>query len=75
MSKRFLHIGLTESWGGLEMAVVKWNQVLSEQGHSNVNICTPQSPLAEELKEQGQIIDFVSGEPRVFPGGPGHPEF
>ena len=50
MSKRFLHICLSESWGGLEMAVSKWNEILREHGHYNFNICTPESPLAEDLK-------------------------
>lgn len=50
MKKRFLHICLSESWGGLEMAVSKWNEILREQGHYNMNVCTPSSPLAEDLK-------------------------
>ena len=53
MKKTFLHICLSESWGGLEMAVTKWNDVLSSHGHSNLNICTPDSPLAKDLKSKG----------------------
>lgn len=49
---RFLHICLSESWGGLEMAILKWNQILSEKGHKNTTICTPNSPLAQALKEE-----------------------
>ncbi len=51
--KRFLHICLSESWGGLEMAVSRWNQILEENGHHNLNICTPESPLSEDLKASG----------------------
>lgn len=50
MKESFLHICLSESWGGLEMAVTKWNQVLAQNGHKNLNICTPDSPLAKDLK-------------------------
>jgi glycosyltransferase involved in cell wall biosynthesis len=50
MKKRFLHICLSEGWGGLEMAVSKWNEVLQENGHENLNLCTPESPLAQDLK-------------------------
>lgn len=50
MKKRFLHICLSESWGGLEMAVLRWNQILSQHGHYNMNICTPGSPLSRNLK-------------------------
>lgn len=32
------------------MAVSKWNEILREHGHYNLNICTPGSPLAEDLK-------------------------
>ena len=49
--KRILHICLSEAWGGLEMAVVKWNEVLDKNGHSNFNICTPETPLAKSLKK------------------------
>lgn len=52
MSKKFLHICLTESWGGLEMAVGKWNRLLDENGHQNLNICSPHTPLVKQLKEQ-----------------------
>lgn len=51
--KTVLHICLSESWGGLEMAVSKWNQILHENGHKNLTICTPQSPLAKDLTEKG----------------------
>ncbi len=50
MKKSFLHICLSESWGGLEMAVSKWNEILQEHGHSNMNVCTPDSPLSQDLK-------------------------
>ncbi len=50
---RFLHVCLSESWGGLEMAILKWNKILQEKGHSNFNVCTPNSPLAQALKEEG----------------------
>ena len=49
--KRILPICLSEAWGGLEMAVVKWNEVLDKNGHSNFNICTPETPLAKSLKK------------------------
>lgn len=52
MKESFLHICLSESWGGLEMAVSKWNEVLKQNGHLNLNICTPDSPLAEDLKSK-----------------------
>ena len=32
------------------MAVLRWNEVLAEHGHYNMNICTPGSPLARNLK-------------------------
>ncbi len=58
---RFLHICLSESWGGLEMAILKWNQILSEKGHKNTTICTPNSPLAEALKEEAfPVIEWDS---------------
>jgi glycosyltransferase involved in cell wall biosynthesis len=48
----FLHICLTESWGGLEMAVSKWNEILKEHKHNNLNICTPGSPLSQDLQQK-----------------------
>jgi glycosyltransferase involved in cell wall biosynthesis len=54
--KTFLHICLSESWGGLEMAVSKWNEVLAEQEHASLNICTPDSPLAKDLKAKGYSV-------------------
>lgn len=51
MSLNVLHVCLSHSWGGLEMAVSKWNQILAEHGHDNFNICSPGSPLAEDLKQ------------------------
>lgn len=61
MTKKFLHICLSESWGGLEMAVSKWNEILKEHGHSNMNICTPNSPLAEDLKMKAMpLIEWDS---------------
>ncbi len=51
MSLNFLHICLSEGWGGLEMAVTRWNQVLKDNGHKNLNICTPDSPLSHDLKK------------------------
>ena len=56
MSLRFLHVCLSESWGGLEMAVSNWNNILSENGHDNTNICTPDSPLANDLKTSGHLV-------------------
>jgi glycosyltransferase involved in cell wall biosynthesis len=53
MKKNFLHICLSESWGGLEMAVTKWNEILHENKHKNLNICTPDSPLLQDLKNKG----------------------
>ena len=50
--KRFLHICLSKSWGGLEMAVVKWNRILKNRGQDNFNICSPLSPLSESLREE-----------------------
>ncbi len=52
MRKKILHVCLSESWGGLEMAVSKWNEILQENGHYNMNICTPGSPLARDLKRK-----------------------
>jgi len=51
--KTFLHICLSEAWGGLEMAVSNWNEVLKFHGHRNVNICTPDSPLSKDLQLKG----------------------
>ncbi len=31
--------------------------------------------LQQRLTEQGQIINYVEGKPKMFQGGPGHPEF
>ncbi|MCB0377711.1 MAG: hypothetical protein KDD33_04400, partial [Bdellovibrionales bacterium] len=62
-SRTFLHICLSEAWGGLEMAVSKWNEVLAENGHMNLNICTPQSPLAKDLKENGySVLEWNSAQ-------------
>ncbi len=61
MKKKFLHICLSESWGGLEMAVSKWNEILREHGHYNLNICTPDSPLSEDLKMKAlPVNEWVS---------------
>ena len=61
MKKKFLHICLSESWGGLEMAVSKWNHILSEHGHYNLNICTPDSPLSQDLKQNAMpVIEWNS---------------
>lgn len=38
------------------MAVTKWNEVLKAHGHSNLNICTPDSPLAQDLKKNGHTV-------------------
>lgn len=53
MKKKFLHVCLSKSWGGLEMAVTRWNQVLTEMGNDNLNIVSPHSPLHKDLKEKG----------------------
>ncbi len=61
MSLQFLHICLSEGWGGLEMAVTRWNQILQENGHKNLNVCTPESPLSQNLKShQLETIEWES---------------
>ena len=43
------------------MTVSKWNQILQEKGHGNLNICTPQSPLSQNLKSHGfTVIEWSS---------------
>lgn len=61
--KRILHICLSEAWGGLEMAVTRWNDILSENGHTNLNVCTPDSPLAQDLKSNDyDVIEWDSAK-------------
>ncbi len=61
MKKNFLHICLSESWGGLEMAVSKWNEILQEKGHSNLNIVTPGSPLCQDLQQKAiKVLKWAS---------------
>jgi glycosyltransferase involved in cell wall biosynthesis len=66
-AKVFLHVCLSESWGGLEMAVSRWNAILSEQGHQNINICTPDSPLSQSLLESGHEMVAWDSAPYFSP--------
>lgn len=35
------------------MTVSKWNEVLRDNGHENFNVCSPHSPLGQDLKSRG----------------------
>ena len=65
--KRFLHICLSQSWGGLEMAVLKWNRVLRDNGQGNFNICLPLSPLSKNLGEEGFPLLEWNSSPYLSP--------
>ena len=67
MSKNFLHVCLSPSWGGLEMAVGRWNDILKEKGHRNFNLCSPNSPLEQELLKKGAWVKSLSSRPYLSP--------
>ncbi len=65
IKKKFLHICLTKSWGGLEMTVHKWNEILKNNGHQNFNVCSPHSPLSRNLKDHSlPVVEW--GNTRYF---------
>ncbi len=50
------------------MTVSKWNEVLRDNGHENLNVCPPHSPLGQDLKNRGfSVVEWNSA--RYFSPG------